>query len=113
MTMPNFTALTPYRNIFLTLSIFGLFIPNGIFIYYLFINPTLVFETMLNPIAFVFIFEAFFIMFLLMFMINKLGLVQPGPYKFFIYSIVGSLFFSIPFTIYRYISHQSDVQNTI
>jgi hypothetical protein len=84
----------------LALAIFGLIVPNGVFLYFSFIHATALHEALNNPIALVFMTEAFLLMLLFAWLIRQLGFHSPGWLVFLIMSLVGSLVFSVPAFLY-------------
>ncbi len=78
------------------LAIFGLLVPNGIFVYYFFNDPEVSRIAMSNPISLVFMTEAFFLMFLFAWLLRKAGSTKPNGLVFIIMSLVGSMVFSVP-----------------
>jgi hypothetical protein len=84
----------------LALTIFGLIVPNGLFIYYTMFEWSTVMAAMTNPIAMVFIAEAFTIMFLIAWLIHHFGLKSPGWSAFIVLSLLGSMMFSMPLCLY-------------
>lgn len=81
----------------LIVALFGLIVPNGIFIYWLFTEFNGAAEVVSNKLAIAFIIDAFMAMFLLAywFAVNPIGKIK--WYWFIILSIIGGLGFSIPF----------------
>ena len=81
----------------LIIALFGLIVPNGFFIYWLFTEFSSVADVMGNKLAIAFIIDAFMAMFLLAywFAVKPIGKVR--WYWFIILSIIGGLGFSIPF----------------
>jgi len=81
----------------LIIALFGLIVPNGIFIYWLFNDFHSVTEVIQNKLAIAFIIDAFMAMFLLAywFAVNPIGKIK--WYWFIIFSIIGGLGFSLPF----------------
>ena len=81
----------------LIIALFGLIVPNGIFIYWLFTEFNGAAEVVSNKLAIAFIIDAFMAMFLLAywFAVNPIGKIK--WYWFIILSIIGGLGFSIPF----------------
>ena len=81
----------------LVIALFGLIVPNGIFIYWLFTEFGGIADVAGNKLAVAFIIDAFMAMFLLAFWfsVNPIGKVK--WYWFVILSIIGGLGFSIPF----------------
>jgi hypothetical protein len=83
--------------ILLFIALFGLIVPNGIFIYWLFTEFHGVGEVLQNKLALAFIIDAFLAMFLLayQFAVKPIGKVR--WYWFIALSIIGGLGFSLPF----------------
>jgi hypothetical protein len=81
----------------LIIALFGLIVPNGIFIYWLFTEFESVGEVMSNKLAAAFIIDAFMAMFLLAywFAVKPIGKIR--WYWFIVLSLVGGLGFSLPF----------------
>src|SRR5215213_9585738 len=81
----------------LIIALFGLFVPNGIFIYWLFTEFKSVADVFNDKLALAFIIDAFMSMFLLAywFAAKPIGKIQ--WYWFIVFSLVGGLGFSIPF----------------
>lgn len=82
------------------LAFFGLCVPNGIFLYYSLVRPDVLGAALANPVALVFIAEAFILMFLFAWLIRRQGLRSPGWFAFVVLSLVGSMVFSIPAFLY-------------
>ncbi len=98
----RFPVLTPLASrVLLVLALFGLLVPNGIFLWYFFTAPETVQEAMANPIALVFMAEAFFLMLLFAWVIAKSGIKCPGWKGFILLSLIGSMFFSVPLMLRR------------
>lgn len=94
-TLCRFGAPEPYgERVFRQKNWHG--VPNGIFIWYALTPPVLVEAALRNPIALVFIAEAFFLMFLFAWLIGRLGLRRPGRLAFIAMSLIGSMAFSVP-----------------
>lgn len=81
----------------LIIALFGLIVPNGIFIYWLLTEFNGAAGVVSNKLAIAFIIDAFMAMFLLAywFAVNPIGKIK--WYWFIILSIIGGLGFSIPF----------------
>jgi len=93
--------LTPIQEkLLLALALFGLIVPNGIFLYYAFCVPSVLVAALGNPAALLFIGEAFLLMVLLAWLIHHFGLDSPGWRMFIIMSLLGSLTFSVPAFLY-------------
>ncbi len=88
------------ERLLLGLAAFGLLVPNGFFLYYSLIAPTALHAALTNPVALVFITEAFLLMFLFAWLIHRLGFRSPGWLAFIIMSLVGSMVFSVPAFLY-------------
>jgi hypothetical protein len=90
----------------LIIALFGLIVPNGIFIYWLFTEFHGVGEVLQNKLALAFIIDAFLAMFLLAywFAVKPIGKVR--WYWFIALSIIGGLGFSLPF--YWWLNEKSD-----
>jgi len=81
----------------LLIALFCLFVPNGLFIYWLFTEFRSFSEVMNNWLALAFIIDAFIVMFLLAYWFAK---NPPGKIKwywFVVFSLVGGLGFGLPF----------------
>jgi hypothetical protein len=89
------------RKAALVLSVFGITIPNGIFLYYFFSDPALFLSAFSNPISLVFILEAFMLLFFIAWILSGLGIKQPSGPVFIVLSIIGSLGFSVPYLVYK------------
>ena len=90
------------------LAVFGLLIPNGVFIYYFLTDASVTRAALTNPISLVFITEAFFLMFLFAWLLKRLGLTRPGALAFVIMSLLGSMVFSVPATLWLRGKNQHD-----
>ncbi len=77
----------------------GLFGVNGIFLYYAITDPGTLLITNHHPMAAAFILEAFALLGILAFFFRHLELQNYHWLRFVILSILGSLLFSIPYTI--------------
>ncbi len=93
------------------LAIFGLLVPNGIFLYYFFAAPEVVRQAMSNPIALVFIAEAFFLMFLLAWLLRRAGSTKPTGGVFVVLSLVGSMAFSVPAALWLALRGKAAAEN--
>ena len=96
--MKPFTATQ--EKLLLALAVFGLIVPNGFFLYYLLVAPASLHAALSNPVALVFITEAFLLMFLFAWLIRHLGFCSPGWLAFLIMSLFGSMVFSVPAFLY-------------
>lgn len=96
--MKPFTATQ--ERVLLALSILGLTVPNGVFLWVAFLHPGALEAALRNPASAVFIAEAFFLMFLGAWLAGRAGLRRPGPLAFVALSLAGSLAFSVPLTLW-------------
>jgi hypothetical protein len=95
-------ALTSSDSKFLLgLALFGLLVPNGVFLWYAIFSREVVFVALSNPVALVFAFEAFALMFLFAWLIHRAGVTRPGWKGFILLSLIGSMLFSVPLVIRR------------
>ena len=81
----------------LLIALFGLFVPNGIFIYWLFTEFSSLGDVINNRLALGFIIEAFLVLGLLAYWFAK---NPPGKirwYWFVLFSLIGGLGFGLPF----------------
>jgi hypothetical protein len=83
--------------ILLLIALFGLLVPNGIFLYWLFYECDGIVSIIENKLAVAFILDAFLALGLLAFYFasNPIGKIK--WYWFIVLSIIGGLGFSIPF----------------
>ena len=91
---------TAQEKFLLVLAIFGLVGPNGCFLYYSLAAPPVLHAALGNPVALVFIAEAFLLMFLFGWLIHRMGFRSPGWLAFILMSLIGSLAFSVPAFFY-------------
>ena len=96
--MKPFTGIQ--EKLLLALAIFGIIVPNGFFLYCSLVEPAATHALLSNPVGLVFIGEAFLLMFLLAWLIHRLGFRSPGWLAFIIMSLVGSMVFSVPAFLY-------------
>jgi hypothetical protein len=83
--------------ILLLIALFGLFVPNGIFVYWLLTQYHGMADVMNNRLALGFIIEAFLVMFLFAYYFSR---NSPGKFKwpwFIVFSLIGGIGFGIPF----------------
>ena len=92
--------LQPIRPLLLSLAILGFLLINCPFLYFVLMERAVYQEAMRNGMALLFMGEAFLLMFLLAFLIHRLGWRNPGWLLFIVMSLVGSLAFSIPLQLY-------------
>ena len=83
--------------ILLALALFGLIVPNGIFIYWLFNEFHGLQEVLNNKLAVAFIIDAVLAMFLIAYYFARHPIGKIKWYWFVVLSLVGGLGFSIPF----------------
>ena len=88
------------EKLLVVLAGFGFVGPNGLFLYSILFAPTTLRAALSNPVALVFIAEAFLLMFLLAWLIHHSGFRSPGWRAFIVMSILGSLAFSVPAFLY-------------
>jgi len=81
----------------LIVALFGLIVPNGIFIYWLFTEFGGIGGVIQNKLAVAFIIDAFMAMFLLAWWFAAKPIGKVRWYWFVVFSLVGGLGFSIPF----------------
>ena len=81
----------------LLISIFGLLVPNGLFIYWLFTEFNGIADVISNRLALGFIIEAFTVMFMLAYWFSKNPPGKVKWYWFIILSLIGGIGFGIPF----------------
>lgn len=79
---------------------FGLVVPNGLFLYYFLFAPAVLSAAFANPVALVFMFEAFLLMILFAWFIHHRGYHSPGWLAFLVMSLAGSMVFSVPAFLY-------------
>jgi fatty-acid desaturase len=92
---------TPTNEKFLiVLAIFGLLVPNGVFLYYFLFAPSVLHAAFANPVALVFMLEALLLMIFFAWLIHHRGFRSPGWLAFIIMSLVGSMAFSVPAFLY-------------
>ena len=81
----------------LLVAIFGLLVPNGIFIYWLVNDFHSISDITNNRLALAFIIEAFAVMFMMAYWFAKNPPGKVKWYWFIVLSLIGGLGFSIPF----------------
>ena len=82
------------------LAVFGILVPNGIFIYFALTDLGAMKAALSNPVSLTFIGEAFFLMFLFAWVLYRGGVRRPSGAVFIVMSLVGSMVFSVPATLY-------------
>jgi hypothetical protein len=88
------------RSLLLTIALFGLLVPNGMFFYYLFVEFSSVTEVLNNWLAMGFIIDAFMATGLLAWWFAKHPLGKHSWKMFVLLSLLGGLGFSLPFFYY-------------
>lgn len=88
------------RNILLAIALFGLFVPNGMFIYYIVAQYSSVTEVLNNMLALGFIIDAFMVTSLMAWWFAGHPLGRYGWKVFVALSLIGGLGFSLPFFYY-------------
>lgn len=83
--------------ILLLLALFGLVVPNGLFLYWLFYEYDGLVNVMQNKLAIAFIVDAFLTMALLAYSFAKKPRGRVGWRWFVVLSLLGGLGFSLPF----------------
>ena len=96
----NVSNLRPYRGLFLALAIFGFLVINVPFLYFAFIDTMVYDAAMENGVALLLMGEGFILMIFFAFLISRLGWKRPGWILFIVFSLVGSLAFSVPLMLY-------------
>lgn len=94
--MKPFYLTSREARVLAALAVFGLVVPNGVFLWYFVTSPGLLRAALVNPISLVFLFEAFFLMFLIAWLIRRAGGQRPSGLGFIVMSLAGSLAFSVP-----------------
>ena len=88
------------ENVLLVFALIAFFGPNGWFVWTAVTRPSLLDEALKNPVALVFIAEAFVLMFLFAYLIARQGVRSPGWIGFILMSLAGGMMFSIPACLY-------------
>ena len=105
---PFLSVLARYKPLLWLLSAVGFFGLNGVFLYYALLRPDVVEAAMANPVAIVFMAEAFLLVGLGAWLVHVFGFRRPGWATFVILSIIGSLAFSLPFFLLLHIRKRVD-----
>ena len=103
--MKPFTLTPTETRVLGALALFAFVVPNGVFVYFFLTDAHLVHDAMRNPISLVFMAEAFFLMGLFAWLLKKTPAALPGAFTFVLMSILGSLAFSVPATLYLRFRH--------
>jgi hypothetical protein len=100
MAEKEFIKLSKKQQILLwCISVIGLIGVNGLFLYALVFIPEQITSAFNNVISIAFILEALLLLLLLCFLVSVVKFKSPGWPGFLLLSILGSLAFSIPFSI--------------
>ena len=83
--------------VLLLIALFGLFVPNGLFIYWLFTEFSSITEVLNNWLALAFIIDAFMVLGLLAYWFAKNPIGKVTWPWFVVLSLIGGLGFSLPF----------------
>ncbi len=97
--MPSLEPFRPYVPLLWTLALGGLLGINAVFVYGAVWRPDLIVPALTNPIAAAFIVEALVLTAFGAWAVRVLGFARPGPVAFVVFSLVGSLAFSVPLLI--------------
>lgn len=89
-----------HRTILLTIALFGLLVPNGMFFYYVFVEFTSFRDVLSNWLALGFIIDAFMATGLLAFWFARHPQGRYTWRMFVLLSLLGGLGFSLPFFTY-------------
>jgi hypothetical protein len=112
MNAERFTPLQERLLLLLAVpALFGLFVPNGIFLYESAVKSDPSQQALGNPIALVFITEVFLLMFLFAWLICHWEMKFRRPITFRLMSLLGSMVFCIHAMIYA-ISRQAAKRTT-
>ena len=98
--MKPFTSLV--ENILLALAILGFLVPNGLFVYFLLFDFSVVSAAHRNPVSAAFIGEAIFLMLLFAWFLPRQERSPQSWWMFLILTVMGSLAFSVPFYLFLY-----------
>ncbi len=88
------------EKLLLALAVLGLIVPNGVFLYFSVVASEVLHAALSNPVALVFITEAFLLMFLFAWVIRYSRFRSPGWLAFIVLSLLGSMVFSVPAFLY-------------
>ena len=94
------------KHVLLGIAILSLLGPNGVFLYYMFFGQNEYAAAMRNPMALVFMLDAFLATGLMAYYIAKTSLKKNEWLRFVLLSLVGSLGFSLPLFFLRQTSEQ-------
>jgi hypothetical protein len=96
----------------LALSLFGLLVPNGLFIHAALSDPGAVWAAMSSPVSAVFMGEAMALTGLFAWLLHRRGNPTPGWLGFVALSLLGSLLFSVPLSLYLQARNIRDPRKT-
>ena len=100
MSVSEFINLSDTQKIILwCFAVLGLIGVNGLFIYALLFIPGQIASAFTNIISIAFIMEALILLVLFCILISVFNFKSPGWFGFLLLSLLGSLAFSIPFSI--------------
>ena len=91
-----FDRLASSQTVLATFAAVGFFGFNAVFLFYVLARPEVMAAAFANPVALVFIGEAFFMVAVGAWLIVRSGLARPGWGVFVALSMVGSLAFAVP-----------------
>lgn len=98
------SSIVPFSRLteclLLLLAMVGLVGINGLFLTQFYYNPDAMLSAWRDPIAGVFIVEAFLLMFLAAWLVRRLQIRNPGWIWFIILSLLGTLLFSVCLYLY-------------
>ncbi|MDQ6785739.1 MAG: hypothetical protein M3033_02815 [Acidobacteriota bacterium] len=92
----------------LLIALFGLFVPNGLFLYWLLNEYDGIAGVVQNKLALAFITDAFLTMMLLAYYFAKNPIGKVKWYWFVVLSLIGGLVFSLPF--YWWLNKRSELE---
>lgn len=86
----------------------GFFLLNGMFLYVLLFDQALLWQTLQNPLALVFILESFLLMFVLAYFLKKWNLSGISPKRFIVLSLLFSIACALPYALLKRNAHNTD-----
>jgi len=116
--MKNISFNNAERKGLALMAALGLLVPNGVFVYCLLWESDQVRAALANPVSLVFIVEAFFLMFLVVWLLMRSRIRRPNGWMFLAMSLLGSLAFSVPATLWlisgdRLPQGTNEIENTV
>ncbi len=84
------------RILLVIFAVTGLIGPNGIFLYFALTDRAALLQALHDPVAMVFMGEAFLLLVLFAWLIKIRDLTRPGWLTFTVLSLLGSMAFSVP-----------------